>query len=235
MYTTTGRVGASQTGADGTMKLVSALDAVQDCSTLWMESEPGFVRFLTENHAGMFVLFRQADLLRLPAYGERFHVTTGIYRCAGYSGYRNTVLYGADGAPCVQSWSLGAFVSHESGRLLKLPPEESGRIVLDPKVDMQYLDRHITLPDIPCRALPEQPVRRGDIDFNGHMNNVRYVETALELLPEARAVARLRIEYKASARLGDVLCPTLGETEHHAWLTLSDRNGSPYAIMEFSK
>ena len=36
MYTITSRVGASQTAADGAMKLVSAIDAMQDCSILWM-------------------------------------------------------------------------------------------------------------------------------------------------------------------------------------------------------
>ena len=86
MYTITSRVGASQTAADGAMKLVSAIDAMQDCSILWMESEPSFKRFLDKNNLGMFLLFRQADILRLPKYGEQIRTATSIYQCKGYYG-----------------------------------------------------------------------------------------------------------------------------------------------------
>ena len=80
MYTIASRVGASQTGADGNMKLVSAIDLMQDCSMLWMESEPSFASFLSSNHLGMFLLFRQAQVIRLPQYGERVRAATSIYQ-----------------------------------------------------------------------------------------------------------------------------------------------------------
>jgi len=48
---------------------------------------------------------------------------------------------------------------------------------------MEYLDRQIVLPEASAKRLPETPVRRGDIDFNGHMNNARYLETPIGLLP----------------------------------------------------
>lgn len=233
MFTTKGRVGASQTGVNGRMKLTSAIDAIQDCSTFWMESEPDFLRFLTANRLGMFLLFRQSDLIRLPAYGEQYHVTTSIFQCSGYSGYRNTVLYGADGSPCVKTWSIGAYVSYESGRLAKLSKQEADKIRLDPKVDMEYLDRRIVLPETPFPPLPEFPVRRGDIDFNGHMNNVRYLEAALELLPGGYPIARFRIEFKNSAKPGDIFYPSLTETADAAYILLSNREGLPYTVMEF--
>jgi len=233
MFTTTGRVGASQTGANGRMKLPSAIDAIQDCSTFWMESEPDFLHFLTAHRLGMFLLFRQADLIRLPAYGEQYRVTTSIFQCSSYFGYRNCVLYGADGSPCVKTWSIGGFVSFESGRLARLPKQEADKLRLDPKIDMEYLDRHIVLPEISFHPLPEFPVRRGDIDFNDHMNNVRYMEAALELLPDGYPITGFRIEFKNSAKLGDILYPSLTETEDAAYVLLSNREGTPYAVMEF--
>lgn len=234
MYSINGRVGTSQTGADGRMKLAAALDMMQDCSIFWMESEGDFSRYLTEHGLALLLASRQADIFRLPVYGERISVSTGIYQCKGYSGYRNTVLFGEDGAPCIQSWSMGAFVHRERGELVKLPPSVDGQLAVDPKVDMTYLPRRISLPDVPFRQLPGIPVRRNDIDFNAHVNNVRYLEAALELLPETRAIGRFRVEYKTSARLGDTLYPSLAEADEKSYVLLNDENGKAYSIMEFS-
>lgn len=232
MYTITSRVGASQTGPDGRMKLVSAIDVIQDCSLFWMESEPSFSHYLSEHRLGMFLLFRQADILRLPQFGEPIAAATCIYDCKGFYGYRNTVLYGGDGAPCVKTWGLGAFVSLESGRMVRLPKEEMERVTLDPKLEMDYQSKRILLPDTPGHSLPPIPVRRNDIDFNGHMNNARYLEAALELLPSARPVGRLRVEYRSAARPGALLHPRLVEEPDRAFLTLSDAQAHPYAVVE---
>lgn len=234
MYTITGRVGASQTGADGTMKLVSALDFMQDCSIHWMESEPSFSQFLSRNNLGMFLLSRQADIQRLPAYGERLRATTSIFDCNRFSGYRNTVLYGEDGSACIQSWGIGAFVGYDSGKMARLSEAEIALLTLDERLPMDYLDRHIALPDAEFARLPEMPVRRNDIDLNGHMNNARYLEAALELLPEGRPVRRFRVEYKKAAKRGDTLYPGIAEAEGKVYIALNDAQGKPYSLLEFS-
>jgi hypothetical protein len=59
------------------------------------------------------------------------------------------------------------------------------------------------------------------------------VQIAVELLPEAFKTARLRIEYKAPAKLGEPLYPERILTEGALFLLLSDREGKPYTIMEF--
>lgn len=234
MYTITGRVGAGHTDADGKMKLTAAVDMMQDCSIHWMESEPNFSRFLSKNNLGMFLLFRQAEIVRLPDFGERISAATSIFKCKGYYGYRNTFLYGEDGKPCIKSWGTGAFVNYESGRMTRLPQEEIDRVTLDPQLEMEYLDKRIVLPDIPFKALPETPVRRGDIDFNGHMNNARYLEAALEAMPVPISVRSFRIEYKTAAKLGDILFPHFAETDDKTYITLCDQEKKPYSIIEFS-
>ena len=59
---------------------------------------------------------------------------------------------------------------------------------------------------VPAAFDAVQPVvlRRGDIDYNGHVHNTRYVTFALDALPEADWLAdgftRLRIVYRAPVR-----------------------------------
>jgi acyl-ACP thioesterase len=234
MYTIHERVGASRTDRNGVMKLVSALDMIQDCSMHWMESEPAFRDYLKDRRLIMVLVSRQADILRLPLYGENVSVQTSIFERGSFTGYRNTVLYGEDGAPCVVTWSIGAFIEQGTGKLARLPPEIVSTISLDVKVDMTYTDKKITLPEGRLQGLDALPVRRGDIDLNGHMNNARYVEAALELLPPGFVVRRLRLEYKAAAKAGDLLYPLRCETGGAYLIVLADGSGRPYTVMEFS-
>lgn len=234
MYEIHDRIGASRTGADGAARLTAALDIIQDCSLFWMESEPPFRDFLARNKLCMLLVSRQADILRLPVYMEKVTVRTSVYDCRSFYGCRNTVMYGEDGAPCILTWSIGAFVETDTGRLARLPPEELKKVTMDKKVDMDYLDKKIVPPEAPCYRPGAVPVRRGDIDLNRHMNNVRYLETALELLPDEAPIKRIRVEYKAPAKPGDLLYPGIIETAGKRYVLLSDRECKPYAVMEFS-
>jgi acyl-ACP thioesterase len=149
-------------------------------------------------------------------------------------GYRNTAIFGEDGEACVLSWSVGAFVEKASGKMARLPPEIGASVTYDDKDDMAYLDKRIVLPASGGRRLAAFPVRRGDIDLNGHMNNARYADAALELLPEDFQVRRLRIEYKTAALQGAVLYPLLYETGDACCIVLADRLGHPYTVIEFT-
>lgn len=235
MFTIKSRVYASRTDPGGIMKLDGAIDILQDCSMMWMESEPSFREFLAGRRLGMFLVSRQADIIRLPGYGENITVQTRIYECRDFLGYRNTVMYGEDGQPCLLTWSIGAFVSLETGRMARLPHAEMDKVTVDPRIDMEYLDRKIALPDLPGQRLGAVAVRRKDIDMNRHMNNARYVETALEYLPEGFAVRRLRIEYKRPAKLGDQLYPMRIKDPSGKWFVLLlDSRDRPCSVMEFS-
>ena len=53
--------------------------------------------------------------------------------------------------------------------------------------------------------LGEYAVHRRDLDANGHMNNVRSIEAALEYLPEGSSVCELSVRYCKELIMGDVL------------------------------
>ena len=235
MYEIKDRVCASRTDTNGIMKLTGEMDIIQDCSLSWIESEPSFRNYLIGKNLGMFVVSRQVDIIRLPAYGEKIIVRTSIFECKSFCGFRNTTLYGEDGQPCLLTWSLGTFVNMDTGKIAKLPQSEIDKVTLDGKTDMEYLDKKILLPDKPGRYLDPVIVKRSYIDLYHHMNNVKYIEVALELLPENYIINRLRIEYKKPAKLGEILYPKIIEDSPTNWyILLLDSQNNPYAIMEFS-
>lgn len=235
MYELKVRVGPSKTDRNGVLRLTAALEIIQDCSLFLMESEPHFTAYLKNNGLGMFLVSRQADILRLPVYGETVTARTSVFDCRGYYGCRNTMLYGNDGRPCIQTWSIGAFVDMVSGTLVRLPPEVTDTVTMEQKIPMDYLDKKILVPDLPARQADPFSVRHCDIDFNQHMNNTRYVERALEFLPAELEIKRLRLEYRVPAKEGDLLHPHLIEAPEGKWFVLlTDGQQKPYTVMEFS-
>lgn len=117
----------------------------------------------------------------------------------------------------------------------KTPPEECDKITYDEKIDMEYLDKKIVLPEVPGQRLNAVPVKRNDIDFYHHMNNARYIEVALELLKDDAPINRVRIEYKAPAKPGDLLHPQIIEAPNSPrYVLLLDAQDKPFTIMEFS-
>ena len=60
--------------------------------------------------------------------------------------------------------------------------------------------------------------RRSDIDLNGHVNNVHYIEWLLETLPEGTAPIRdFEIAFKSETLSGDEVCADSVEVEPGVW------------------
>lgn len=235
MYEYPARVTTSQTNAEGLQTALAALNLMQDCSQLWLESEPALRQWFAANNTAQMLVFRQADFLRPARYGERLTVATSVYECKSYYGFRNTFLYDETGAPVAKSWSIGAFVSLETGRPVRLPQEITDAVCYDAKLEMEYTDKKLRAPEGRFSPCPPVTARAADIDFNRHVNNAQYIRMALDCLPEDFPFNRLRVEYKLPAKRGDVLLPSVClPGDGAAFVRLENGQGQPYASVEFS-
>ena len=75
-------------------------------------------------------------------------------------------------------------------------------------------------------------MRRYHIDTNEHVNNCQYVQMAMEMLPGDISVHQLRVDYKKSAVLGDMIFPKVSEEAERTVVELCDEVGKPYAVVE---
>ena len=233
MYAFPTRVTLSCTGPDGLQTPLSTVTMMQDCSMLWMESEPELERFLEERGAAMMVASRQVDFLRRPAYGERLEVRTWIYRFRGKLGYRNTAVLDESGAYVAKCWGLGVFVTRAGGKMIAPPQDVLAGIALDDKLDMDYRRRKIALPDTAPKRMPPVRARRSDLDFNGHVNNVQYLRMAYDLLPGGFEPTRLRVMHEGQAHEGDLLHPLLYEDGARLVCVLEGDDSRPFATVEW--
>ena len=244
MYPYHTRVATSHCGSDGRMTLTALITAMQDCSQLWMESEPAIARAFDEQGLTMVLASRQLDVARYPTYGEKLTVVTSIYECKRSFGHRNTVVYDEDGEAVAKSWAVGAFVDAQSGKMGAMPQETLGTITIDPRIEMDYLPRKVKVPaDSMFVRCDPVAVRRSDIDFNRHVNNAQYVRMAIDCLPQdaydaVMPAARLRVEYARPAHLGNTMVPHVHQLPEGVVVVrlqdAADEAGVSFASLEFT-
>ena len=233
MYSLKYKVTTSTCDSEGRLKLYSALQMMQDCSEMWIDSEPGVKEYFAAQNMAQLLASRQVEIIRVPEYKEELTVTTSVYGMKPMFGFRNTYIYDADGKPCYKTWSMGAFVDKANGKLKRVDDATIASMTLEPQLEMNYGDRRIILPREGGEAQEPYKVLRADIDYNKHMNNANYVRIAMELLPEGFEVKCLRVEYRVAAKLGDVLAPVVYNVEGRFIVALSVGDDVS-AIIEFS-
>ncbi len=234
MYSLNYKVTTSTCDEQGKLKLFSALQMMQDCSELWFSSEPESKRFFDKNGRAQLLAFRQVEVVRMPNFGEDLSVQTSVYEVKPMFGFRNTFIYDSNNAVCLRSWSMGAFVSRDTGTLAPLPDEICQALTLEEKLPMNYQSRKIVIPKSEPKIGEGFPIWKDYIDYNKHVNNAQYIRLAMELLPEGFHIDNLRVEFKTSARLGDCIIPHVYQ-EPDKFIVVFFLKENISTIIEFSR
>ena len=234
MYSIDNIVTTSTCDKDGNLKLFSAFQMMQDCSEMWIDSEPTVKEFFEKSGMTQLLASRQVEIVRVPKYKERLKTVTTVFEVKPMFGFRNTFIYDAAGNVCYKTWSMGAFVDRTTGRLQRIPQDVLSSVSIEPKKDMAYGERRIIVPkDAEFKVHEAVAVTRNDIDYNGHMNNANYIRIANEYLPEGYKYNNVRVEFKIHARLGQSLVPqTLSTADGTFFIELS-LDGKTSALIEF--
>lgn len=156
----------------------------------------------------------RAEIAELPRFGETFTLVTWPAGAERLLARREFELTSGDGRALARATSRWVVVDREARKPVR-PPEGVRRLV--PEARPPALEG--PLPDLPAR--PEAfrwekrfEVLRRDLDVAGHANNTRYVEWALETLPDAIAEGAeprlLDIVFRREAVRGDVVLARTG-------------------------
>ncbi len=228
------RVRYSEIGLDRKLTLGSVIDYFQDCSTFQSEACGNGIDYLKEQKRAWMVLSWQIELVRRPMLGEHITVQTWPYEFKAFYGYRNFTLKDESGAYLVKANSIWAFMDMESGRPAKVLPENISGYQMEQPLEMASFPRKIQLPQNSVR-MDSFPVGRHHLDTNNHVNNGQYIAMADEYLPEGFETSALRVEYRAQAKLHDLIVPMVHREENSLTVSLEDEAGKPYAIVVYSR
>lgn len=232
MYKLKSKVRFSEIDHTKKLTLPSVINYFQDCSTFQSEELGVGFAFLEQHKKAWVLNFWQIVVERYPKIGEEIEVSTWPTDFRGYFGNRNFLLKDADGEVIACANSLWVFMDMETGRPTKPDMEDIKVYGVEPPYEMEYAPRKIKTGETYVER-DGFPVRRYHIDTNMHVNNCQYVQMAQEVLDEQMEVRQVRVEYKKSAVLGDVIIPKVAVEEKRTVVELCDTSGAPYAMVEF--
>jgi acyl-ACP thioesterase len=213
MFEFESRVRYSEAVHTGKMNPVSIANYFQDCTTFHSASIGKDIEYYKKIQRGWFLNSWQIDIARFPSCGEQIFVKTWAYGFKGLYGYRNFLLRDEKKEICACANSVWFFTDIVSGQPVRVPYEEGTCYGSEEKFPMEYCSRKIAMPPDMEQGEP-YTVSCHDIDTNGHVNNVRYIELAYEQLEElqnSEKIWRVRAEYKRAAVKGDLVVPSVGK------------------------
>ena len=234
MYTWDSRVRFSEIGEDKRLTLDGILNYFQDSSTFHSEDIGNGMEVVESLHRVWVLSSWQIVVNEYPKIGERIKLGTWPYDFNRFLGGRNFIMYGADGRVLAYANSLWTYLNSENGRPARVDDSILELYTLEPKYEMDYADRKITLPE-EMIAQNAFPVEVYHLDTNHHVNNGQYVKMAGAYLPQWFEIAQMRAEYKKSALLGDMIYPKVSVETDKVVVSLDDEAGNAFTVVEFLK
>lgn len=158
-----------------------------------------------------WVLSRLAvEMMDMPSEYETFSVDTWIENVYRLFTDRNFTIYGKDGKVYGYARSVWAMINLDTRKpadLLALHGQELiDYIETDNICPIEKPGRIKVTQQMPLRTIE---VYYNDIDINGHVNSIKYIEHILDLFPKQwfaeKKVARFEMAYVAESYYGDTL------------------------------
>lgn len=213
---------------------MALVDYFQDCSTFQSEERGNGLTYLRDRGRAWMILSWQIEIIRRPGLGERITTATWPYGFKAFYGYRNYAMYDAAGDTLARANSVWVFMNVENGHPARVTPEITAGYEIEERIPMRERSRKIRMPEEYVQKDPLQ-VCSYHLDVNRHVNNGQYIRMAEEYLPAGFEPELLRVEYRRQAKLHDMIVPMIHEEQDTIAVSLCDEQGSPYAIVEYSR
>ncbi|SFQ01197.1 Acyl-ACP thioesterase [Butyrivibrio proteoclasticus] len=234
MYTFNSRIRYSEVDREGILTLESLIDYFQDCSTFQTQDGPASMEYLRSLNLAWVLNSWQIEVKRYPKLCEEVVIGTIPYELKGALGLRNFFMDTKDGERLAVANSVWTLFNFEKNYPARVTPVITNAYPLSDKLDMNYGDRKIKVPETgQINACEDIVVRKHNLDTNNHVNNGQYIRMAMDLIKDrAGIIISMRAEYKRQAYLGDVLKPVVIEnkTSNNSIYTVSLNNTDGQAV-----
>jgi acyl-ACP thioesterase len=148
----------------------------------------------------------------MPRQYEHCEVRTWVKSAKRYFTNRNFSVLRSDGTPLGYARSVWAMIDLETRKpcdLLALYDGDILRYVVPDEMDNCPIEGHGSFRFREPKLVRTIDTYYSDVDINGHINSIKYIEHILDLFPrerfETQHLRRFEIAYKAESYLGDRL------------------------------
>ena len=227
-------------GKENYIKNIGILEILENIGTHQSDITGYGPNNIEEKGVTWVLLDWKIQVLKRPKYGQVLKVKTWARTIDGkvkktYT-YRDFEIYDEQNNLCVIGTSKWVLINIKTGRITKIEEEIIKKYNPENKnvFNIEELDK-IKTPETFSNEIIYKVSRR-DIDLNGHMHNLYYLDLAYEVLPEKiyekRPFDNFRIQYKKEIKLGDMIrCKYTFENSEHIITICNKEDDKVHAII----
>jgi medium-chain acyl-[acyl-carrier-protein] hydrolase len=185
--------------------ILTLLKYFEDAAILHSEHVNRGLDYYSEHHVGWVLYKWDIKLKRFPAFKETIKVRTKACFLKGFQAYRFFDILDSQREQIAAANSMWLFVNSDTRRPAKISEDIfEGYGVDRRKMEMLEFKEIDPLKKIDAKKVFN--IRHLDIDTNNHVNNITYVDWALEVIPEditrKCSMTRLSVNYKKETSYG---------------------------------
>lgn len=192
-------------------KLTSLIDFICDIGTQQSEKVNIGLSYLNEKRYGWVFYKYDINVYRYPLFGEIISITTKVTGIRTFYGPREYVIKDQKGNIIADGKALFFLINIDKRRPVRVPHEIFEAYGIEKnsscKIDTEKLKKPETID-----YQNDFYIRHSDIDTNKHVNNVRYVEWALETVPsdilDNYEIRNIKVLFEKETKYGDKITAT---------------------------
>ncbi len=216
------------------LSIGAIIDLFQDCVFSQSEELGVGPDKLKSDKTGWILCNWQIIIKKRPHVYTDISVCTWPYKFEKFLGYRNFLIKDDLGDVVVCANSIWMYLDIERMIPSKNAVKAGEIYTLEDRYpDMEYAPRKLNSLD-ELKVVDEFKVRKSNLDFYQHVNNGQYIKMAMEYIPDDFNIGEIRVEYKLSAKLGDMIVVGYHEDDKGTiHITMKNEAGKEYAVMQF--
>lgn len=222
-------------------KMSSIINFICDVGTQQSEAIGGGMEYCQKNNCAWVFYKYDIKLDRYPTFGEKISITTEPVGFKKFYGLRKYTIYDEDKKVIGTALALFFLINMEKRRPMRIQAEQYELYGVDG--DMDY--------DISMEQLQkmrqeefskEFDIRYSDIDSNKHVNNVKYVEWALEVVPidiiTNYELKRVKVNFEKECTYGECIkslveVKKINDVETKTFHIIKNAEGKELTMLEF--
>lgn len=233
MYKMMRRVGYSDISGNRQVSMAQIVRYLQDTSTFHSDSVGETLEELKERGKAWLLSGWQIEVARYPKFGEELQISTWPHENKPVLAQRNFEICDSQGETLVMANSFWFYFDFQTGMPCRILPEHVECYGLEERLPMNYKGRRIAVPkDMKGTEKESFLVKKADLDTNGHVNNAKYIDMALEYVEKEEYIKEMRADYRKSALMGDRIYPVVYEETDRIIVELKSEE-TDFVVIEF--
>ena len=189
-------------------KLSSIVEFIGDVGTHQSEELGGGMKYCMDNKCAWVFYQDDIKMYRYPMFGETISITTEPVGFKKFYGLRKYTIKDSEDKVIGEALALFFLINIEKRRPMRIQKEQYDFYGVDGDVDYDIgLEKLQPVQETPYTK--NFNIRYADIDSNRHVNNVKYIEWAIEAVPmeviEEYEVKRIKVTFEKECKYGETV------------------------------